>query len=153
MHWSITEYQKRLTGILSYFIIKWKFIDKKYQFRDLQGKRWVQFPSPNNGLWWFVTDFFYSRSCIGTNRFLDVKHMLSQIMRFFLMFNPFVYIVVLMMVAIRCKRTYCIMGDTNYIWEEQYNILVSKLAKNLSVLTLYTLINMLGHNEYNKYSV
>lgn len=96
--------------------------------------------------------FFYSRSCIGTNRFLDVKHMLSQIMRFFLMFNPFVYIVVLMMVAIRCKRTYCIMGDTNYIWEEQYNIFVSKLAKNLSVLTLYTLINMLGHNEYNKYS-
>lgn len=59
-----------------------------------------------------------------------------------------------MMVAIRCKRTYCIMGDTNYIREEQYNILVSKLAaKNLSVLTLYTLINMLGHNEYNKYSV
>lgn len=48
-----------------------------------------------------------------------------------------------MMVAIRCKRTYCIMGDTNYIREEQYNILVSKLAKNLSVLTLYTLINML----------
>lgn len=48
-----------------------------------------------------------------------------------------------MMVAIRCKRTHCIMGDTNYIREEQYNILVSKLAKNLSVLTLYTLINML----------